>query len=322
MGTIFRQIIISILNFFSRKEGESELKKHRLEYVSGDSFSVHAPKWIIPLLVVYELLFGGFAVFSYLWNIKIASVVFVAFCIFGFIGLMCDIVFRIKVEGQQVSVTRLFRGTKFFVRSDIISVRMDNAGAVILVLGKEKIHVDPTMVNKDYFYSFAQGCAWANADSGKKQTYKVYRNKGEYIFLMVILVLLLSFSAFYFLDLRNCSFAEKVLGLSLLFAIAIVSLVYLACLINHTIIVEEQRCCFYYKKGFLRKMANVGQIKSFERKARFLESASNFFLTVRLPNGKSDLVKFASLDENSDRFCNYLEKELSSCKNDVAEYEE
>ncbi|MBQ5434358.1 MAG: hypothetical protein IIU30_13055, partial [Treponema sp.] len=239
-----------------------------------------------------------------------------------FVGLMCDIVFRIKVEGQQVSVTRLFRGTKFFLRSDIISARMDNAGAVILVLGKEKIHVDPTMVNKDYFYSFAQGCAWSNADFGIRQTYKVYRNKGEYIFLMVILVLLLSFSAFYFLDLRNCTFAEKVLGLSLLFAIAIVSLVYLVCLINHTIIVEEQRRCFYYKKGFLRKMANVGQIKSFERKARFLESASNFFLTVRLPNGKSDLVKFASLDENSDRFCNYLEKELSSCKNDVAEYEE
>ncbi|MBQ2466016.1 MAG: hypothetical protein II507_13680, partial [Treponema sp.] len=245
METIFRQIITSILNFFSRKEGETGLKKHRLEYVSGDSFSVHAPKWIIPLLVVYELLFGGFAVFSYLWNIKIASAVFVAFCIFGFIGLMCDIGFCIKVEGQQVSVTRLFRGTKFFVRGDIISARQDNAGAVTVVFGKEKIHVDPTMVNKDYFYSFAQGCAWANADSGKKQTYKVYRNKGEYIFLMVILVLLLSFSVFYFLDLRNCSFAEKVLGLSLLFAIAIVSLVYLVCLINHTIIVEEQRRCFY-----------------------------------------------------------------------------
>ena len=151
MGTIFRQIIISILNFFSRKEGETGLKKNKLEYVSGDSFSVHAPKWIIPLLVVYELLFGGFAVFSYLWNIKIASVVFVAFCIFGFVGLMFDIGFRIKVEGQQVSVTRLFRGTKFFVRGDIISARQDNAGAVTVVFGKEKIHVDPTMVNKDYF---------------------------------------------------------------------------------------------------------------------------------------------------------------------------
>ncbi|MBP5438023.1 MAG: hypothetical protein J6Y30_08600, partial [Treponema sp.] len=93
MGTIFRQIIISILNFFSRKEGESELKNHRLEYVSGDSFSVHAPKWIIPLLVVYELVFAGFAVFSYLYDVKIAVVFFVAFCILGFVGIMFDIAF-------------------------------------------------------------------------------------------------------------------------------------------------------------------------------------------------------------------------------------
>lgn len=321
MGILFRQIITSILNLFSRKEGEAELKKQKSEYISRENFSVHAPKWIIPLLVVYELVFAGFAVFSYLYDVKIAVVFFVAFCILGFVGLIFDIGFCIKVEGQQLSVTRLFRGTKFFLRSDIISARMDNAGAVTVVFGKEKIHVDPTMVNKDYFYSFAQGCAWSNADSGIRQTYKVYRNKGEYIFLMVILGLLLSFSAFYFLDLRNCSFAEKVLGLFLLFAIAIVSLIYLACLINHTIIVEEQRRCFYYKKGFLRKMADIEQINSFERKPRFLESAYNCFLTVRLPNGKCDMVKFASLDENSDRFCNYLEKELFSCKNDVTEYE-
>ena len=69
-------------------------------------------------------------------------------------------------------------------------------------------------------------------------------------------------------------------------------------------------------------MADIEQINSFERKPRFLESAYNYFLTICLPNGKSDLVKFASLDENSDRFCNYLEKELFSCKNDAGEYEE
>ena len=322
MGTIFRQIIISILNFFSRKEGDAELKKHKLEYVSGDSFSVHAPKWIIPLLVVYELVFAGFFIFSYLCDVKIASVFFVAFCIFGFVGLMFDIAFCIKVEGQQVSVTRLFRGTKFFLRSDIISVRMDNAGAVILVLGKEKIHIDPTMVNKDYFYSFAQGCAWSNADSGIEQTYKVYRNKGEYISLMLVLAFFLSFAAFYLLNLMNCNFTMKILGLSALSLIAIVAFVYLICLLNHAIIVEEQRGRFSYKKGFVRKMADIGQVNSFERKTRFLESASNYFVTVSLPNGKSDLVKFASLDENSDRFCNYLLKEIYTSGKDASEYEE
>ncbi|MBO4386215.1 MAG: hypothetical protein J5817_04270 [Treponema sp.] len=322
MGILIRQIITSILNLFSRKEGDAELKKQKSEYVSRENFSVHAPKWIIPLLVVYELVFAGFAVFSYLYDVKIAVVFFVAFCIVGFVGIMFDIAFCIKVEGQQVSVTRLFRGTKFFVRGDIISVRKDNAGAVILVLGKEKIHIDPTMVNKDYFYSFAQGCAWSNADSGIKQTYKVYRNKGEYIFLMLVLAFFLSFAAFYLLNLTNCNFTMKILGLSALSLIAIVAFVYLICLLNHTIIVEEQKGRFSYKKGFVRKMADIGQVNSFERKTRFLESAGNYFVTVSLSNGKSDLVKFASLDENSDRFCNYLLKEIYTSGKDASECEE
>ena len=322
MGILIRQIITSILNLFSRREGEAELKNQKSEYVSRENFSVHAPKWIIPLLVVYELVFAGFAVFSYLYDVKIAVAFFVAFCILGFVGIMFDIAFCIKVEGQQVSVTRLFRGTKFFVRGDIISVRKDNAGAVILVLGKEKIHIDPTMVNKDYFYSFAQGCAWSNADSGIKQTYKVYRNKGEYIFLMLVLAFFLSFAAFYLLNLTNCNFTMKILGLSALFLIAIVAFVYLICLLNHTIIVEEQRGRFSYKKGFVRKMADIGQVNSFERKTRFLESAGNYFVTVSLSNGKCDLVKFASLDENSDRFCNYLLKEIYTSGKDASEYEE
>ena len=322
MGILIRQIITSILNLFSRKEGEAELKKQKSEYISRENFSVHAPKWIIPLLVVYELVFAGFAVFSYLYDVKIAVVFFVAFCILGFVGIMFDIAFCIKVEGQQVSVTRLFRGTKFFVRGDIISVRKDNAGAVILVLGKEKIHIDPTMVNKDYFYSFAQGCAWSNADSGIKQTYKVYRNKGEYISLMLVLGFFLSFAAFYLLNLMNCNFTMKILGLSALSLIAIVAFVYLICLLNHAIIVEEQRGRFSYKKGFARKMADIGQVNSFERKTRFLESAGNYFVTVSLSNGKSDLVKFASLDENSDRFCNYLLKEIYTSGKDASEYEE
>ncbi len=105
------KIAMKILGWFSRKEGEAE----RLPYESESCFTVYSPKWLVPLIIVYELFFGGFAVFSYRNGIIIGMWIFLAFCLFGFVALALDGTFRIRVEGSQIEVRRLFRGTQFFL---------------------------------------------------------------------------------------------------------------------------------------------------------------------------------------------------------------
>ncbi len=73
---------------------------------------------------------------------------------------------------------------------------------------------------------------------------------------------------------------------------------------------DEKELRFSYKKGFVRKSDEIMQIHSLRTKKRFLENAYNLFLIVELPNGKTDRIKFTSLDENSDHFENYLRKEV------------
>ena len=310
MGSIIKQIVLAILKYFSRKEGDAEKKKQENEYENENNFSVHAPKWIIPLLIVYELFFGGFAVCSYYYDFKIAILAFAALCILGFILIMFDIVFRVDIDGQQISVTRFLRGTKFFHCRDIISVRKDNDGNVIVLLGKEKININSTMVNKDRFFSLAQKCAWSNIDSGIRQTYRVYRNKMEYIFLMGAVIVFLALAAICVSDFKNMTVKEKLVDLPIISVLVVGPLLYLIYLLTKTIIVDETKRRFSYKKGFVRKSADIMQIVFLETKKRFLENAYNLFLTVEFPDGKTDRVKFASLDENSDRFEKYLIKEV------------
>lgn len=308
MEDLITKIVLEILKYFSRKEGDVERRGH--EYENANNFSVHAPKWIIPLIIVSEFFFGGMAIFSYFVDLKRGIPVCIAFCVLCFIALMCDLVFRIEIDGQQIAVTRLFRGTKFFHCRDIISVRRDNSGGVIALVGTEKIHIDPTMVNKDEFFNFARNCAWSNIDSGVRQSYKIYRNKTEYLLITGAFLLVAVFAAFCLPDFKNFILSEKLVVLPIVLVLAVGLFLYLSYLFTRTIIVNEKELRFSYKKGFVRKSAEIMQIHSLRTKKRFLENAYNLFLIVELPSGKTDRIKFTSLDENSDHFENYLRKEV------------
>lgn len=314
MGTIITKVIFLVLKFFSRKEGEAEYRKH--EYDSVDNFSVHAPKWIIPLTVIFELFFGSFAVLSYLWDLKIAVPCFIIICFLGLLALVHEQLFKIVIDGQQITVTRLFRGTKFFQRSQITSAISDNAGNIIVSFGSEKVKIESTMVNKDRFLYFAQDYAYENAGSINKslktQSYTVRRQKGGFIIYSLCTVffcIMLALLPFYMEDFD--SLGEKITAFAFTIILLMLSLFSLIDNIGSSITVDEENQCFSYRRGFVRKSAAFMQIELLTTKKMFLETKAFYYiLAVRLSDSKTDTVKFISTDENSDRFANLLIKKF------------
>ncbi len=309
MGSIITKIILAVLKFFSRKEGEAENRGH--EYDSADNFSVHAPKWIIPIIVIFELFFGGFAVFSYLWDLKIAIPCFIVICLLGLLAFAHDQCFKISIDGQQITVARLFKGTKFFQCSQIISARSDNAGNVFVLFEAEKVTIEFTMVNKDRFLEFAQKWAWHNIDSHVNQKYKITNGKGNLIFSFLCSALFGGMLCYLPFGLEEEDLLVKIGVLIFCGVLFLISIFWFLDSTGSTIFVDEEKLCFSYRKGFVKKSVDMQQIEFLRTKQRFGESSAfNYILTVALPNGKVDKVKFSSLSDNSDRFANLLLKKF------------
>ena len=306
MKILIEQIIFTILRFFSQKEGEKEIS-------ANESFpSVHAPKWLVPVMILCELLFGGFAFFSYLWDVKIAIPFFIAFCLFGIFAFAYDGTFRISVDGQEIRVTRLFKGTRNFLTSDIVSARKDNAGAVIVSFGTEEVKIDCTMVNKDWFFDFAHGWAYRNADAHIRQRYTIRREKMEIVIPALCALFLGGIAAYMIYNWEDLGgWQGKIAAPIFIFVLFALSLFWFLLNFGSAITVDEARRRFSYRKGFFKKSADFSQIQSLKTKKRLLESAVNYILTVENA-GKTDKIKIISLDENSDRFVNLLQKSWES----------
>ena len=310
------KIAMKILGWFSRKEGEAE----RVPYESESCFTVHSPKWLVPLIIVYELFFGGFAVFSYLNDIIIAMWAFIAFCLLGFFALALDGTFRIRVDGSQIEVCRLFRGTQFFQGSQIISCCMDNAGAVTVSFGTETVGIDPSMVNREAFMRYAEGWAWRNTDTHQRQVYRIRREKREFIILILSLVVISAGTAFIVpplfkspdLSPAKIALACAGVGIFVLWLFA-----YLVSLALGALTVDEVHHTISYRSGFSKTTEDISRIIRMQSRKRFLEEhAMNYTLWIERDRKKPLKKRFTSLNDNADRLVYLLLKEWKAVEED------
>ena len=310
------KIAMKILGWFSRKEGEAE----RVPYESESCFTVHSPKWLVPLIIVYELFFGGFAVFSYLNDIIIAMWAFIAFCLFGFFALTLDGTFRIRVDGSQIEVRRLFRRTQFFQGTQIIFCRMDNAGAMTVSFGTETVGIDPTMVNRVAFMRYAEGWAWRNTDTHQRQVYRIRREKRELIMLILALVVISAGTAFIVpplfkspdLSPAKIALACAGVGIFVLWLFA-----YLVSLALGALTVDEVHHTISYRSGFSKTTEDISRIIRMQSRKRFLEEhAMNYTLWIERDRKKPLKKRFTSLNDNADRLVYLLLKEWKAVEED------
>ncbi len=296
MAALIEKIVLAIFEFFSQKESARE-----------DPFCVRAPKWLFPFIVFYEIFFCAFAVFSYRCGAKIAVPFFIFFCALGIFAFIFDGSFKIQFGGQEIVVTRFLKGRKRFLCSEILSARKDNAGAVSVLIGTEKIKIDSTMINKDVFFGFAQYWAFKNAESKIAQRYKIRRERAE---LWILAAVIFVFAGFFVLILKSpLPVFEKRAFLILVAALDLIFAVYFARILTGSIIVDEKWRCIVFRKRFSKKTVFFSEIQSLKIKKRFLESASDYILTFSNSGGT---LRFCTLDENSDRLANLLIREFSA----------
>ncbi|MCR5614492.1 hypothetical protein [Treponema sp.] len=302
--TFINKITSRVLEVFSKRESNSEQKEHEFE---GENFCVHAAKWVLPVGIIAVLLFGGFAYYCYINDVKIGMAFFIAFAVFGFIAVVIDTGFKLDIDGQQIAVRRFLRGIKYYTCREIISVRMDNAKKLKLELGTEKITIDSFMINKDHFFKFAQSWAFKNAQSRINVTYKISRDSSDFIILGLSVPVLIGVIFLCLRDFGNLDFLQKYIQLPIVALLVIVSIFYLIHILCKKIIVDENKSVVTYNKGLKKRSAGFEQIESIVTKDRFLEEkAFNYIMTVQRPDGKFDRVKFSSHDDNSDRLVNRI----------------
>lgn len=292
----------------SKKEGIKEANNEDNLYLNESCFVVHKPKYIIPLCVFAIIFFLGFAAFSYECEILICMYAFLAIDVFFLYLLLRECYFRIEIDRFEITIKRFLRKTLVCSSSDITSCRVDNAGNVSVYFGYIKIDIESTMINAKRFADFASSCAFENSRHLQRK-YKVY-NKGTMFVLIMIAVLICAAVIFYpnlKINRHPNGDLEIIDYVLILFASISWWCIYKFVLFYKTIKVDEKNRSFFYRKGFKLKKADFSQIAKIETKKRFLEeNAINyiFYITNPNPDGKIDIIKFSTFEENSDSFFN------------------
>ena len=301
-ANFFAKLAEGLLRRSSKKESEREIETQE----SAICFTVHNPKWVYPLLLICSAAFLGFAIFSFKYKVMIAAVIFIAFSVLSIFGLVWESAFKVKVDGQQITLSRLFGMDKTFYAKDIVSCHIDNSGNVTVTFESGKISVDGMKVNSNLFYSFAQGALYENWGRQPKRSFKVKRKKSEFIWILFSMIVSAVMLFIFISDYESFSIGDEILAFLIFGGIILLGLFYLPIVSSRCIWVDEENASFTYTKGFHRYTASFFQVIGAETKKRFGESNVNYILKIAQTDSLIIKKKFSSLDENAARFVNLL----------------
>ena len=316
--SISRGIIGSLAKGFFSNLSQKESEREMLQAEDKSSFSVHAPKWMLPCFILLMMRALAIGMFLYTKGIKQSIIgTTIAECVLIMI-FAYEKEFIIKIDGQEIFVRRMFRTNKTFLLKELTNCMTGNDGTVKINFGEEKIAVSCIKVNSGRFYEFAKQALYDQVDKQRIPPYKIIRNKGERKFIFFCASIAAALFSICLFSRDESSLADKINAITVFGGIIIAALLYFPVVNMRSIIVDEASRSFSYMKGFKRHSASFSQIEEIAEKKRLCEEvAINYLITALDENGKIFKKKISSLDKNATRFALLLFKLFEDANDEV-----